>query len=67
MAKPQKPIKLTPVQQVAYDWMLGAAPLGNLFHLWSPIGRGRTTVLRELHRKTGGKLLGLKDFVDACS
>ena len=67
MVKSQKPIQLTPVQQVAFDWLLAAAPMGNLFHLWSPVGRGRTTVLQELHRKTGGKILGLKDFVEACS
>lgn len=67
MVKSQKPIQLTPVQQFAFDWLHAAAPMGNLFHLWSPVGRGRTTVLQELHRKTGGKLLGLKDFVEACS
>lgn len=67
MFKKQKSVNLTLAQQTAFDWIVSASSMGNIFHLWAPTGRGRTTVLQELHRKLGGKLLTLRDFVDACS
>jgi hypothetical protein len=33
--------------------------------LWGGIGRGKTTVLRELHKQVGGAFLNMKDFVEA--
>ena len=59
--------RLSPAQQSTFDCLEQSWEMGNLFHLSSPSGRGRSTVLRELHAVKGGKLLGLKDFVDACS
>jgi transitional endoplasmic reticulum ATPase len=67
MVKKQKLVNLTFAQQTAFDWILQASSLGNIFHLWAPTGRGRTTVLQELHRKLGGKFLTLRDFVDECA
>ena len=57
--------KLCPVQQKAYDWFLGAAEVGNVLHCWCRTGRGRSTVLAQLHRTLGGVFLGIQDFVDA--
>jgi ATP-dependent 26S proteasome regulatory subunit len=58
-------VELCPAQRRAYDWFLQSLPLGNIFHLWSPTGRGRTAILAELHQKVGGTLVTIKDFVEA--
>jgi transitional endoplasmic reticulum ATPase len=58
-------IRLSPVQQSAFDDLRAALSLGSVFTLWADTGRGRTTVLRELHREFGGVLLTLRDFVAA--
>jgi transitional endoplasmic reticulum ATPase len=58
-------VNLSPAQQRAYDWFVQTLPIGNIFHLWSNDGRGRTTVLAALHQTFGGVLLSVKDFVDA--
>jgi len=57
--------ELCPAQQRAYDWFVSVADVENILHCWSKTGRGRSTVLSQLHRKFGGKLLGIKDFVEA--
>lgn len=55
---------LCPVQKLAYEWFTRSAGLGNIFHLWSATGRGRTTVLQCLHQELGGKYVSIRDFVD---
>jgi cytidylate kinase len=57
-------IALSPSQQRALEWFLAALPAGNIFHCWTKTGRGRTTVLRELHRQLGGEMLTVRDFVE---
>jgi ATP-dependent 26S proteasome regulatory subunit len=61
------PLKLCPVQQTALDWLIAGLPIGSVFRFWGGVGRGKTTVLREVHRRTGGVYLNLKDFLDAAS
>lgn len=56
---------LCPAQQVAFDALFGALSDGNVFVLSGDTGTGKTTVLRALHRQTGGAYLNAKDFLDA--
>jgi transitional endoplasmic reticulum ATPase len=63
----QSPIQLCPVQQNALESLLRGLPLGSIFRVWGGVGRGKSTVLREVQRRTGGALLRMKDFVDASS
>src|SRR5947207_4594445 len=58
-------IQLCPAQQRAYDGLLHALPVGNVFVLSGDTGSGKTTVLREVHGATGGAFLTLSDFVNA--
>jgi ATP-dependent 26S proteasome regulatory subunit len=61
----QNSVDLCPAQRRAHEWFLQSLPIGNIFHFWADTGRGRTTVLLELHRKLGGALVTIKDFVEA--
>jgi predicted AAA+ superfamily ATPase len=56
---------LCPAQQQAYDWFVQAAPIGTIFHFWTRTGRGRSTVLRHLHKTLGGVMLTCREFVEA--
>ncbi|MFL5341482.1 MAG: AAA family ATPase [Gemmataceae bacterium] len=56
---------LAPAQQRAYSGLIDALPRANVFVLSGSSGGGRTTVLHALHRAVGGRLLTLKDFVNA--
>ena len=60
-------VQLCPAQQSALESLLRGLPIGSIFRVWGGVGRGKTTVLRELHKQTSGALLGMKDFVDASS
>jgi hypothetical protein len=60
-------VKLCPAQQHVLDSLLKALPIGSIFRMWSGVGRGKTTVLKELHKQTGGAFLGMTDFVAAAS
>ncbi len=64
MAPPQ-PLALCPAQKHALDGLLEALPIGNVLVLYGETGMGKTTVLREFHRRAGGVFLTIKDFVDA--
>ncbi len=55
---------LSPSQQEAFNHLMEALPIGNLFVVWSAPGMGRTTILNELHRQEGGELLRMKDYID---
>ena len=63
--KDENSANLSPVQQKAYDWLLATSEISSMLHCWSRTGRGRTTVLAELHRSLGSSLLSIHDFVDA--
>jgi predicted AAA+ superfamily ATPase len=56
---------LCPAQQRAFDGLLATLPVGHLFVLKAGPGMGKTTVLREVHRATGGAYLAMKEFIDA--
>ncbi len=57
--------KLCPAQKNAFEGLSHALEVGTILRLWGGVGRGKTTVLRELHQKIGGAFLNMKDFVDA--
>jgi predicted AAA+ superfamily ATPase len=62
-----EPSRLCPAQQAALDSLLAALPAGNVFELRGKPGRGKTTVLAELHRRVGGLLVTIRDFVEAAT
>src|SRR5579862_9635468 len=57
--------KLCPAQKRAFDYLTAGLQLGSILRLWSGIGRGKTTILKELHKQNGGVFLNMKDFVEA--
>src|SRR5258708_32084576 len=59
--------KLCPAQKRAFDSLSAGIEVGAIHRLWGGIGRGKTTVLRELHKQVGGGFLNMKDFVEASS
>src|SRR5438045_362045 len=56
---------LCPAQQKAFDQLAAGLQLGSILRLWSAVGRGKTTILKELHKRTGGLFLNVRDFVEA--
>jgi ATP-dependent 26S proteasome regulatory subunit len=56
--------KLCPAQQKAFDHLLEALEIGQIFVVWSHDGMGRTTLMEELHRLRGGEFLTMKDYID---
>src|SRR6266478_1797896 len=64
MAK-QSNIQLCPAQKQAFDSALAGVQLGSILRVWGGTGRGKTTILRELHRQVGGAFLNMKEFVEA--
>src|ERR1041385_1701948 len=58
-------IRLCPAQKRAFDSLSAGIQIGSILRVWSGTGRGKTTVLRELHRRTGGAFISMKDFVEA--
>ncbi len=61
------PIRLSPSQQATFDAIHSALPLANVFEVRAKAGRGRSTVLRALHRALGGALLTMGDYVEAAA
>src|SRR5438067_1189176 len=57
--------QLCPAQQWAFDGVNLGLSAGNVFVVSGDTGMGKTTVLSQLHRTLGGKLLTIKDIVDA--
>lgn len=55
---------LSPSQQEVCDALDAAWNHHSLFHLWGGRGRGRSTILTELHRRRGGIRLGVAEFVN---
>src|SRR5947207_1205532 len=66
-ARKQRLMELTlcPAQQTAFDALTAALADGNVFVLSGGTGQGKTTVLRAVHRQTGGAYLAARDFLDA--
>lgn len=60
-------VQLCPVQKNVLESLLRGMPIGSIFRVWGGIGRGKTTVLREVHKQTGGAFLGMTDFAAASS
>lgn len=63
MANPK--IQLCPAQKRAFESLQAGIQVGSILRLWGGTGRGKTTVLREVHRKSGGVYINMKDFVEA--
>src|SRR3989442_14079795 len=58
-------VQLSPAQKRSFDSLSSGLQVGSIVHLWGGVGRGKTTILGELHKQTGGVLLNMKDFVEA--
>src|SRR5262245_10317855 len=58
-------IKFSPAQQGAFDNLSRLLKIGNVIVLYGAIGAGKSTVLGEIHRRTGGAFLGVRSFVEA--
>jgi len=65
--KNESKIQLCPVQQSALESVMRGLQIGSIFRVWGGVGRGKSTVLRQVHEQTGGAFLGMKDFVAASS
>jgi ATP-dependent 26S proteasome regulatory subunit len=61
----QTKIQLCPAQKRAFDSLLAGVQVGSILRVWGGTGRGKTTVLRELHKQVGGAFLNMKEFVEA--
>jgi hypothetical protein len=46
-------------------WASVSLKVGSILRLSGGVGRGKTTILTELHRQVGGAFLKMKDFVEA--
>jgi transitional endoplasmic reticulum ATPase len=58
-------VSMSPAQQRTFDSLSAGLKVGSILRLWGGVGRGKTTILRELHKQTGGAFVSVKDFVDA--
>ena len=55
---------LTPAQQSAADRLVTALAAGSVLLLRGHCGTGKTTILHSVRERTGGILLGMRDFID---
>jgi ATP-dependent 26S proteasome regulatory subunit len=62
-----KPAQLSPAQERAFAGITRGLEIGNFVSLWGAPGSGKTTVLRELQRRTGAAWLGTREFVAAAA
>ncbi len=60
-------VELCPAQKRAFDNLSTGLQIGSILRLWSGTGRGKTTILRKIHRQIGGVFFNTKDFVEASS
>jgi ATP-dependent 26S proteasome regulatory subunit len=56
--------KLTPSQEEVVSSISNGIQHSPITMIWAEAGYGKTTMLEELHRRHGGKLLRLGEFVD---
>ena len=59
------PVRLCPAQQRAFDELLRAVGVGDVFVLKADGGAGRTTVLHAAHARLGGAFVSIKQVVEA--
>src|SRR6185295_10778992 len=57
-------IRLCPAQKRAFESVSAGLQVGSILRVWGGTGRGKTTILRELHRQAGGAFINMKDFVE---
>ena len=57
-------IKLSPVQRLAFDRLLGGIAVGDVLVLRGAAGAGKSTILKQVHAVMGGALLGMRHFID---
>jgi transitional endoplasmic reticulum ATPase len=60
----KKNMKLSPVQRLAFDRLLGGIAVGEVLVLRGPSGAGKTTILEQAHATMGGALVGMRRFID---
>ncbi len=58
-------LKFSPTQQEALDDLSHLLTIGNVFVLHGDIGSGKSMVLGEIHRQTGGAFLSIRNYVEA--
>jgi transitional endoplasmic reticulum ATPase len=58
-------VQLCPAQQRAFDSLSAGVQLGSILRLRGGCGRGKTTILKKLHKEVGGAFLNMRDFVEA--
>src|SRR5262245_8222014 len=58
-------VELSPSQREAYERLLEALRVGNVFLFWAGTGMGKTTVLQAVHRRQGGIFLNMGHFMEA--
>src|SRR3989454_10066109 len=61
----QSVVQLCPAQKRTFDCLSSGLQVGSIVRLWGGVGRGKSTILKELHKQIGGVLLSMKDFVEA--
>jgi len=64
-AQPHAAVTLVPAQQQAFDALVATAQPGTVTAVVGWVGRGKTTVLRELQRALGGTLLSARQLIEA--
>ncbi len=55
--------QLCPVQKNVLESLLRGMPIGSIFRVWGGIGRGKTTVLKEVHKQNGRRVSGHDRFL----
>jgi ATP-dependent 26S proteasome regulatory subunit len=55
---------LSPSQQKTYAQASKDLADANLLVVWGPSGLGRTTLLKSLHKQTGGAFVSMRDYVE---
>lgn len=61
---PNDVIQLCPAQQCVLDALLKGLSVGSIFRLTGGPGRGKTTLLEQVHQRVGGAFLGAKEFAE---
>jgi transitional endoplasmic reticulum ATPase len=56
---------LSPAQRCAFAGLMNGLGIGNLFVVAGGVGKGKTTVLQEVHRAVPSVFLTMRDFMDA--
>ena len=57
--------RLTPSQQIAFDKAIAASDSAAIVLIEGEMGMGKSTILKAMHRQTGGKFLDAEDILRA--